>query len=254
MAADHFSALAASYVAGRPGYPDSLFAWLAGLCATHELAWDCGAGSGQASAALAAHFDHVVATDASAAQLEHAPGHDRIDYRVAKAEASGLADGSVDLVVVAQALHWFDLDRFYPEVRRALKPTGVIAVWTYGVIIVGDDADDPRNRADAIVQHFYRDVVGPHWPAERRHVESGYRDLAFPFRPVAPEAFSMTVNWRLDDVVRYARTWSATGRYQQATGVDPVPALESELATVWGTGDRIREIRWPLTLRVGRVS
>jgi SAM-dependent methyltransferase len=249
---DHFSSLAGSYAAGRPGYPDALFQWLAALCPVRELAWDCGAGSGQASLGLAEHFSRVIATDASAAQLAQAPRHDRIDYRVAPAEASGLAAAEADLVVVAQALHWFELEPFYAEVRRVLKPAGVIAVWTYGVIAVGEDAGDAGNQADRIVQHFYRDVIGPYWPPERRHVETGYRDLAFPFATLPPASFAMTVSWRLADLVRYTRTWSATSRFEQARGVDPVPALEAELVPVWGALERVREIRWPLSIRVGR--
>jgi SAM-dependent methyltransferase len=250
---DHFSSLARPYAAGRPGYPDALFPWLAGLCPVRELAWDCGAGSGQASLGLAEHFARVIATDASAAQLAQAPRHDRIEYRVAPAEASGLAAASADLVVVAQALHWFELEPFYAEVRRVLKPAGVIAVWTYGVIAVGEDAGDAGNQADRIVQHFYRDVVGPYWPTERRHVETGYRDLAFPFATLPPASFAMTVSWRLADLVRYTRTWSATSRFERARGVDPVPALAGELVSVWGAPEQAREIRWPLSIRVGRV-
>jgi SAM-dependent methyltransferase len=243
---DHFAPVAASYADFRPTYPAALFAWLATLVPRHELAWDCAAGSGQASLDLATHFALVVATDASQAQLDAAPPHPRIEYRVAPAEASGLPDAAVDLVTVAQALHWFDLAGFYAEVRRVLQPGGVLAVWTYGVLTVEGAA------VDALVQHFYHDTVGPYWPAERRHVETGYRSLPFPFREIAAPPFAMAARWTLPQLLGYFRSWSATGRFIAATGQDPVAALAERLAPLWGDPQQPRTVTWPLSLRVGR--
>ncbi|HUN94268.1 MAG TPA: class I SAM-dependent methyltransferase [Burkholderiaceae bacterium] len=245
---DHFRPVAREYALYRPSYPDALFAWLAGLSARTHLAWDCGAGSGQASAGLAGHFERVVATDISAAQLAQAPRLSAVEYRVAAAEASGLESDAVDLVTVAQALHWFDLPRFYAEVRRVLRPDGALAAWSYGVLRL----DDPA--CDATLQTYYHDVVGPYWPAERRHVETGYRDLPFPFDRLAAPPFAMSVEWTLDDLVGYARTWSATARYRDQCGTDPVPALAASLAGAWGAPQSRRRIEWPLTLLVGRLS
>lgn len=243
---DHFAPVAASYAGFRPTYPQKLFAWLAALVPQHELAWDCAAGSGQASVDLAAFFEHVVATDASQAQIDTAPPHPRIEYRVAPAEASGLAASSVDLITVAQALHWFDLTGFYDEVRRVLRPTGVLAVWTYGVLSVEGAPVDAR------VQHFYYNTVGPYWPAERAHVENGYRSLPFPFAEIAAPPFSMKASWTLAELLGYFRSWSATGRFITANGADPVVALETELVPLWGAPEQRREVIWPLSLRVGR--
>jgi SAM-dependent methyltransferase len=244
---DHFAPVAASYAAFRPTYPPELYAWLASRVREHELAWDCAAGSGQATLGLAEHFSRVFATDASRAQVEAAAPHPRVSWRVVQAQDSGLPDASADLVVVAQALHWFDLDAFYAEVRRVLKPGGVLAVWTYGVIHVeGPDVD-------ARVQVFYRDTVGPYWPPERRHVESGYRTLAFPFDEIAAPAFAMQAGWSLDELLGYLRSWSATGRYVAARGDDPVAALRRELEPLWGAPQAKRAIGWPLSLRAGRM-
>jgi SAM-dependent methyltransferase len=243
---DHFAPVAASYADFRPTYPQALFAWLASVVARHELAWDCAAGSGQASVDLATHFTQVVATDASPAQIGAALPHPRIEYRVAPAESSGLADASVDLITVAQALHWFDLPGFYDEVRRVLRPTGALAVWTYGVLTVEGAA------VDELVQRFYHDTVGPYWPAERRHVEDGYRSLPFPFAEIAPPPFSMAASWTLAELLGYFRSWSATGRFIAANGRDPVAALERQLTPLWGAPDRRRLVTWPLSLRVGR--
>lgn len=244
---DHFAPVATNYASFRPTYPAALFAWLAEIAPGHELAWDCAAGSGQASLDLAAHFARVVATDASAAQIAAAVPHPQVEFRVAPAEASGLADASVDLITVAQALHWFDLERFHAEVRRVLKPGGVLAAWTYGILAVEGDAVDAR------VQAFYHDTVGPYWPPERRHVESGYRTLPFPFAEIPAPAFAMETLWTLPELLGYFRSWSATGRYIKANGADPVDGLAEELAPAWGTPLTRRRVTWPLSLRVGRV-
>lgn len=244
---DHFASVAADYARFRPVYPAALFAWLADLAPARTMAWDCAAGSGQASRDLADHFDQVIATDASAAQIAAAHPHHRVEYRVAPAEASGLSAGTVDLVTVAQALHWFDLDRFYAEVRRVLKPGGVLAVWSYGVLAVAGTAVDER------VQTFYRDTVGPYWPPERQLVESGYRTLPFPFAELEAPAFHMETSWSLSELLGYVRSWSATGRFGVERGYDPVTALADELASLWGAPLEPRIVTWPLALRVGRV-
>lgn len=243
---DHFASVARHYADSRPTYPPVLFDWLASQCGEHGLAWDCGAGSGQASLELARHFSRVIATDASAAQIAQAAPHPRIEYRVAPAEESGLEECSADLVIVAQALHWFDLDRFYAEVRRVLKPGGVIAVWSYGVQEVENDA------VNAIVQHFYAQEVGPYWPPERHHVETGYRELPFPFTPIAVPPFAMQLQWTLGHLLDYFRSWSATAAYVKAKGSDPVAALEPRLKACWGDPAQQRTVTWPLALLAGR--
>ena len=245
---DHFGAVAGSYADFRPGYPPELFAWLAAQCAGQELAWDCGAGSGQASVALAAHFARVHATDASADQVAHAEPHPCVEYRVAPAEQSGLPDRSADLVTVAQALHWFDLPAFYAEVRRALKPGGVIAAWTYGVHVTEGD------EVNAVVRHFYEHVVGPCWPPERRHVENGYRELPFPFSRIAAPEFTMQVRWPLAQLLGYLGSWSATARYRKLNGSDPLPALRQQLLPLWGDPAQARSVSWPLSLLAGRLD
>lgn len=242
---DHFSAVARAYADWRPRYPDALFDYLSTLPARRTLAWDCGAGSGQATLALTRYFPRVIATDASAAQLAAAPPHAQVEYRFVPAEASGLAAGTVDLVTVAQALHWFDLASFYAEVDRVLAPGGVVSVWTYG----RSQLDD--GYLDHIFLAFYRDLIGPYWPAERRHVESGYRELDFPFAELRTPAFIMEIDWTLPELLGYVGTWSAVGRFRAERGDDPVTALERELSRAWGEAETRRRVRWPLHLRVG---
>lgn len=245
--ADHFSSVAPAYAAARPSYPDALLAYVARCAPARRHAWDCGAGSGQATRALAQRFDHVTASDASAAQLGQAAPLANVEYRVAPAERSGLPDGCVDLVAVAQALHWFDVPAFFAEARRVLVPGGAVAVWCYGMQHVGDEA------VDRILSRFYTDTVGPYWPPERRLVETGYRTLAFPFEELRPPAFEMSVAWPLTDLLAYIRTWSATVRYGQTHGRDPVAALGDELVAHWGPPGSSRTVHWPLSVRVGRA-
>jgi len=243
---DHFSAVAEAYAAARPTYPPALFDHLAGLAPARGHAWDCAAGNGQAALALAARFARVTATDASAAQIAQAPRHPGATYRVALAAESGLPDSSVDLITVAQALHWIDLPSFYEEAGRVLVRNGLIAVWCYGLQRVDDDALDQR------LEHFYRCVVGPYWAPERALVETGYRSLPFPFEELRPPPFEMAHRWLLAELLAYLRTWSATAAFVTARGFDPVTSLGEELAPLWGPGHRRRRVRWPLSLRIGR--
>jgi SAM-dependent methyltransferase len=244
--ADHFSRLAPAYASCRPSYPDELFAYLSEISSRRELAWDCAAGTGQATVPLTRFFRRVIATDASSAMIDNASAHPSVEYRVAPAEASGLEPESVDLVTVAQALHWLDVEPFYAEVERVLVPDGVLAVWTYGRQYLDHKA------MDSILERFYTDIVGPYWPGERRHVESGYRTLRFPFPELDPPAFAMQEEWTLSELLGYLRTWSATQRFRETQGHDPVDQLEGELAPLWGNPASVWRIRWPLSLRVGR--
>lgn len=242
---DHFAPVAANYAQFRPTYPAELFTWLVPICPAQDVAWDCATGSGQAALALTAHFAKVIATDASSAQLVTATAHPRIEYRVALAEDSGLPSSSVDLITVAQALHWFDLNRFYAEARRVLKPGGILAVWTYGMFnIEGNDS------VNTLVQNFYHHTVGSYWPPERLQVENGYRDLAFPFTAISAPPFEIKTHWTLAQLSGYLRSWSATGRYREDRGIDPVIQLENQLLSLWDNNIK-RQIIWPLALRVG---
>lgn len=245
--ADHFSGAAAEYARFRPRYPAALFSYLASLVSKDGPAWDCATGSGQAAVALAGHLPRVVATDASAEQIAHAEPHPRVEYRVAPAERSGLEAASVELITVAQALHWFDLPAFYAEAARVLRPGGVIAVWCYAKMLL----------PDAALQHtldrFYSETVGPYWPAERRLVEEGYGSLDFPFIELSAPPFAMEMWTSMEGLLGYVGTWSATQRCVQATGRDPLPELGREVAIHWGDPQAQRAVRWPLSLRVGRT-
>lgn len=242
---DHFSGLSREYARHRPTYPAALIDALVRLVPARECAWDCATGNGQAARLLAEHFGRVVATDASAEQLAHALRHPRIEYRRAHAEDSGLATGSVELVTVAAAAHWFDHARFHAEVERVLVPGGVLAVWTYDPVLVDPCVDD-------VTRWYQRERVGRHWPPQRAYVDARYETLPFPYSPVDLGSFRIDARLTRADVVGYLATWSATARCRATEGVDPIPELERRLTEVWPDAHEPRAGHWPLYLRVGR--
>jgi SAM-dependent methyltransferase len=244
---DHFSSGSSGYAAHRPTYPIELVDTLAELSPAQERALDCGCGTGQLSVLLARRFREVIATDASATQIAQAEPCEGVCYRVALAEDSELPDGSVDLITVAQAAHWLDLERFYAEARRVARAQAVIALVTYGVLQVEDDVD--RH-----IQRFYYETIAPYWPPERRHVEDGYRSLPFPFEDIALPQFAIVLGWRLEDLLGYLRTWSAVKAAEPVLGSNPVDVLEEALRKDWGDPAKTRRVRWPLSVRAGYVG
>lgn len=244
---DHFSGHADDYTRYRPCYPQALFAWLAALVPQHERAWDCATGNGQVATGLAEFFGEVIATDASGAQVAAAKPHQRVRYAVAPAEHSGLAAHSVDLITVGQALHWFDFDAFYAEALRVLKPGGVLAAWSYGLMQI-------TPAVDAAVWRLYEPIVGPYWPPERRYVEERYRTLPFSFPEIEAPELAMEALWTLEQLIGYLGTWSAVQRYRRECGTDPREEVADELSAAWGDANASRKVVWPLFMRVGRVD
>jgi SAM-dependent methyltransferase len=242
---DHFSGQAAEYARYRPDYPPALFEFLVGLVPDHGRAWDCATGSGQAALGLAGRFEAVVATDASVRQIREAARRRGVHYAVGSAEEPPLGDGSVGLVTSAQALHWFNRARFWEEARRVLVPGGVIAVWSYHGFHVTPEVE-------AVIHRYYKDIVGPFWPAGRGIVEQGYGALEFPFAEETAPPFLLEKRWDFAALMGYLGTWSATQRYQEAKGSDPRPLVREDLAEAWGPAETIRPFRWDLDLRVGR--
>lgn len=241
---DHFSRQAAAYSRYRPAYPPELISYVAALAPSRGLAIDCATGSGQAAVALARHFERVIAVDGSVPQLIRAMPAAGVTYLAGLAERLPLRAACGDLVAAAQAAHWFDFERFYDECRRVLRPGGLVAVWAYEKFHV-----DPA--LDAIVDHFYVDVIGRFWPPERRYIEAGYRDLPFPLAEEPAPAFTLATEWDLEQALWYFGSWSAVQRYRDSTGRDPLPELRRALEPHWA--GRLRRLDWPLHLRVGRV-
>ncbi len=244
---DHFSELAERYARHRPRYPTELYTYLSSLAPRTELAWDCGTGNGQAATSLAEHFEKVVATDASAEQIENAFRHPRVDYRVEPAERSSLAAGAVDLVTVGTAVHWFDLDGFYSEVRRVGKSGAVIAVWTYHQPAISEPVD-------AVVRRYYRETLDGYWSDRFQYLEDRYRTLPFPFEELEPPRLHMKTEWSLDQVLGFILSWSGTRKFVEENGERALRPLFEELEAAWGEAEQMRKLRWPLYFRIGRLA
>jgi SAM-dependent methyltransferase len=223
-----------------------LFIYLASISPAKQLAWDCATGTGQAATGLVGRFEQVVATDIGDELLAEAPRHERIEYRNAKALASGLANGCVDLVTVANAMHWFHGEAFEREVRRVLKPGGVIAAWSYAHSAITPEVD-------RLVRKLHDEIVDPYWIGPNRIVEQGYKHLYFPFVPIQPPPFVMISQMDLAALEGYMRTWSASTKYRSGRGVDPVDLIHEELLEAWGPPDSVRDVHWQLNMRIGTV-
>lgn len=240
-----FGEYAVSYAKSRPQYPAALWQWVASLCESHEYAWDAGCGNGQASLALAQHFNHVAATDISAEQIAAAAPHQNISYAAMRAEDASFAAASLDLVCVAQALHWFDLEKFWPQVQTALKPRGVFLAVAYGLFSVNEEID-------AVTKQAFYDVVEPYQAAGNRLVANGYRDIQFPFEMIEAPPLAIECEWTPAQLVGYAATWSAVARMRKEQGVDPIAAYRVALEHAWGDAPPQRIVRMPMTIKLGR--
>jgi SAM-dependent methyltransferase len=243
---DHFSGHAAEYAEFRPKYPAAVFDFVASLPARRLTAWDCATGSGQAAVPLADYFERVIATDASREQIAHATPHPRVTYGVSPAHTSGIAAGSVDLVTVAQALHWLPLDQFIAEVRRVLAPGGALAIWCYTRPVLAADLD-PTLLA------FYSGTCGAYWPPERALVDSGYRTIELPIDEIEAPPLEIQTGLTLDQFVGYLRTWSAARKLAQAIGRDPVIEIDDALRDRWSEDGERRLVRWAIHFRAGHL-
>lgn len=242
---DRFSHISSDYARYRPQYPDELFKYLASVVQEHELAWDCGTGNGQAAIGLVPYFRRVVATDASEEQIGRAVQHARITYIVVPAEKAGIESGSVDLIIATQALHWFDLDVFYPEAGRILKPGGVIAATAYNVPVVSP-------AIDLILRRFHDEVVGPMWLPQNQFIDKGLSTIPFPFDEIFPPPIKIRVNWDLRHLIGYLGTWSGVQRYRKENQSDPIDLIITDLQAAWGPPETPTAVTFPLGLRIGR--
>jgi ubiquinone/menaquinone biosynthesis C-methylase UbiE len=242
---DYFSTQANAYNLYRPGYPEEMFAYLASVTPDNSLAWDCACGNGQASIALTKYFEKIIATDASGEQINNTVAYSNIEYRIEKAERSSLQNHSVDLIIVGQALHWFDTAAFFAEAKRVLKAGGITAVWVYNLLTITPELD-------MIIYDLYRNILGDYWAPERKLVENNYKDIVFPFAEVTTEQFTMRENWDLVQLLGYLGTWSAVQVYQQTEHDNPLDLIKDKLQKVWGSPTNTKLVRWPVTLKIGR--
>jgi SAM-dependent methyltransferase len=244
---DHFSGIAATYAAARPEYPDALFDAIAVFVPASARVWEPGCGSGQATRGLAARFAHVHAAEPSARQLEQhwaqRGAHD-VTLAVEPGERTALTDASVQLVAVAQALHWFDRARFFAECERVLTPGGVLAAWGYADFLA------PEGMLDAVAA--FRAQIEPHWPSERALVDAQYAGFEWPFPALPVPELWLEAEWSLPHFLRYLSSMSASARCIAETGDDPVARHAPALAAAWGDPGDLRTLQWPLFLHLRR--
>jgi ubiquinone/menaquinone biosynthesis C-methylase UbiE len=245
---DHFSNKSRTYASARPTYPPTLYEFLSQVAPFHSHAWDCATGNGQAAIGLAEYFDNISATDASAQQIAHAIPHPKVSYQVALAEKSGLHDRSVDLVTVGTALHWFDLEKFYQEVDRVLKPRGVLAAFGYGFI------EAPPEIAE-ILNTFAGETMLDFWPPEAiLNWKDRYQSFPFPYPELDAPQFKISLQWHIQQLKDFVSSWSSVTRYQEKHGRDPTHDFFEELERRWGPPGSVRTIIWPLHMRIGRKT
>ena len=242
---DNFTARSELYKKFRPVYPDELYNFLMGLVATKNTAWDCGTGNGQLALGLAKYFKEVYATDISEKQISNAVKENNIFYKVESAERTSFPDNFFDLITVAQAIHWFNFDAFYREVKRTIKTGGVLAVTGYGLVRIDE-------QTDKIINKFYCEVIGCYWNKERKYVDENYQTIPFPFKEIKTPSLINTFQWTFEQLTGYLQTWSAVQHFIKANNKDPVEIIYEELKNAWGN-DPIKTIRFPILLRVAKL-
>jgi ubiquinone/menaquinone biosynthesis C-methylase UbiE len=244
---DYFSGASKDYALYRPHYPPELFAYLASLTRHHEAAWDCATGTGQTAKNLSSLYRAVIATDASQTQIVQAKdvldSLQNISFEVTQAEHTNILSGSIDLLTVSQALHWFDLDAFSVEANRVLKSGGVLAVWAYDLMTIAPAIDD-------VMEYLYHTVLDGYWPVERKMIENGYRDIEFSLKEIQPPPFKMQQQWNLSQLLGYLQTWSSIRKQLQTTDGELVTTEFENISTLWGSADKRRTVSWPLVLKV----
>lgn len=240
---DNFSTQSAAYAQFRPTYPQELYDFLLSLVAEKNTAWDCATGNGQVARELANHFKQVFGTDISENQLKHAVLQDNISYLAEPSERSSFGDHVFDLITVAQAIHWFQFDAFYLEVKRTLKPGGIFAAIGYGIMQVDQ-------KVDQVIDVLYEDILGEYWDKERVYIEEEYETIPFPFEEITTPDFAIKTTWNFDELIGYLNTWSSLQHYIKANGKNPLELVMSDLKTAWGA-DAEKEITFPVLLRVG---
>jgi SAM-dependent methyltransferase len=244
---DNFSKQSDIYVKYRPHYPDELYTFLSSLTDEHEVAWDCGTGNGQAAIGLATFYNEIIATDPSEKQIKNCLPNEKIKYLVEKAENTSIQSNSVDLLTIANALHWFDFEVFYKEADRVLRNNGVIAAWAYGLPLISPDID-------MIVKRFHDRTLNDYWLSENRLVEKEYETIPFPFQQISSPEFFYEKSMSLNDLIGYLNTWSATQRFINENKFNPTELLKKDLTNVWNDIDAEKKLTWKLILKVGRIT
>ncbi len=243
---DNFSAQSAGYALYRPRYPQQLYNFLLGNVREKKAAWDCGTGNGQVAAELANAFEQVWATDISENQLKQAPALPNVTYVQTRAEQTTFPSDTFNLITIAQAIHWFDFDRFYQEVYRTAKAGALIAAWGYGLLRID-------SQLDPLIETFYSEQIGRYWDSERKYIDEAYQTIPFPFPEIRAPAFAIEVYWNLAELEGYFNTWSSVQKYMAQHKQNPVNEIIEQLRPYWQPAEEKKLIRFPIFMRVGRI-
>ena len=234
------------YAKYRPTYPKELIQFLIDNTSPRITVWDCGCGNGQMSELLINHFDFLFATDISSNQIKNAYQNPKIEYSLQSAEKTNFDDRFFDLIVVAQAIHWFDFEKFYFEVNRTLKPDGLFAAVGYGKLRI-------NKLIDNVIDDFYKNIIGPYWDNERKYVDEEYNTIPFPFKEMSAPNFETKLNWNFEHLIGYLNTWSAVKHYEKVNNENPVEKIIPKLQEAWGPEDCL-SITFPILLRIGKLN
>lgn len=243
MSKDLFSNHAAQYAAFRPSYPPDLFEFIFRHVKNFDLAWDAGTGNGQVARDLSKKFKKVFATDISQQQLDNAYQGENIFFEIA-GETISFPESQFDLITVAQAIHWFDRQKFYQEVKRVAKPDAILAVWGYGLLRVNDPID-------LIIHEFYTQVIGPYWDKERKLIDEHYKSIEFPFSEIEAPPFAFSFYWSIEELQGYLTTWSSVQKFIKEKQTNPVLELMMKIQPHW-RAERM-EVKFPLFLRMAKI-
>ena len=239
---DNFSNNSSNYAQFRPSYPKAVFSFLETILKGKERVWDCATGTGQVAKELVDLFDHIEATDLSENQLKNAVSLPNIHYSKQIAEQTNFPDHHFDCVTVGQAIHWFDFEKFYFEVKRVLKSDGLLVVLGYGNIVI----EDPT--IQQLVRELYSDVLGSYWDAERRFIDENYQTIPFPFEEIQTPRFEQRYSWSVEQLIGYLETWSAVKHYKDQKQQDPLLQLKSKLPDF-----ELVNVCFPILCRIGKI-
>lgn len=240
---DNFSSQSGNYAKYRPKYPSGVYDLIKENLSSYSRAWDCGTGNGQVAAELSKFFTIVEATDISSNQLKKAIKKDNIHYSIQPAEKTGFPDNYFDLIISAQAVHWFNFSQFYSEVNRCLKPDGLLVLMGYGLF-------NSNSQTNKIIHNFYNNIIGSFWDEERKHLDEAYESIPFPFKKIKTPGFVQSYTWDIDHLLGYLRTWSAVKHYIKSEAKDPVSLIENDLRRAFGNQN---EVNFPILLKMGKL-
>ncbi|MEM9545325.1 MAG: class I SAM-dependent methyltransferase [Bacteroidota bacterium] len=244
---DNFSNQSQFYKKYRPTYPPEIYQELMLCVKSRNQCWDCGTGNGQVAAQLASYFTMVFATDVSQNQLDSAQRKENIIYSVERAEQTSFADNQFDLITVAQAIHWFDVEAFHQEVKRVGKNGGIISIWGYGLLRIEPEVN-------ALIDKFYYEIVGPFWDKERRHIDNSYASIPFDYKEIpAKKNKSIRTSWTIEQLAGYFNSWSSVQHFIKANTYNPVDEIISKIKGVWKSSDR-KEVQFPIFMKIGEIE